>query len=66
VHIAVPSQDEAELIRKARKYIKNETRARMLRISLRKPSKKMNLIQEWEIENDIYTIGISFIPTTIN
>ncbi len=61
VHIAVPSQDETELLRKTRKYIASEVRARNLRISLRKPSKKMNLVQEWEIENDTYIIGISLI-----
>ena len=51
----VAPEERAEVIKKYLDYIKEETRAKQVIIG----EAKGDLVQDWEIEDEIYTIGVS-------
>lgn len=55
ISIEVPDAERAEIIRKWSNYIQEETRAKEIVIG----EAKGDIVQEWEIEDEVYKIGIS-------
>ena len=55
ISIEVPDPERAEIIRKWSNYIQEETRAKEIVIG----EAKGDVVQEWEIEDEVYIVGIS-------
>ncbi|AHC51005.1 isoleucyl-tRNA synthase [Sulfolobus acidocaldarius SUSAZ] len=54
--------DKVDLIKKWEQYIKNETRAKELRIG----DVSGDLIQDWDVEEETYTIGVSKADVSVS